>query len=590
MPQWLCGYPVNFIENILDRLGKASDQPVWREARAGQPVNVAGGELLALVTAARAFLLQAGLRRGDRCALLAHNSIRWAALDLAMMAEGIIAVPLYARQAPTELAAMMKDCQASLVCCGEEVLSEAIAQAWPHGPRRVLFGEVFANAASGRGATSTPRRASAPLALAERDPVTIIYTSGTSGEAKGVILTVGNLDHMLSCTTARLDLLMGSWQEPVQGKSVYDRSVQREPDRGESARDESDRVFHYLPFCFAGSWILLLSCLSRNSVLTLSSDVTRLADEIQMAEPHYFLNVPTLLERIRGSVEEQLKKRGGIALKIFEQGRAAWLRRQAGQAHGVDAVWLALADRVVFSAVRKKLGRNLKALICGSAPLARETQLFFLMLGVPVLQVYGLTETTAICTMDHPHHIEAGRVGPAIPGIEMKLGESDEILVRGPNIFSGYWNRAEETAKVLRDAWFYTGDQGEVDGTGNWRIIGRLKNLIILNSGHNIAPEPIEEALLRALPGAQQVLLVGNGRSFLSAIVTGEVAGPQIEAALETLNEQLPHYKRIRAFHIEKRPFTIENGLLTANGKLKRDDIAARFAAHIEPLYRRKDA
>ena len=136
------------------------------------------------------------------------------------------------------------------------------------------------------------------------------------------------------------------------------------------------------------------------------------------------------------------------------------------------------------------------------------------MLGIPVLQVYGLTETTGICTLDDPRHVEPGRVGPAISGIEMKLGENDEIIVRGPNIFPGYWNRPQETAKALRDGWFHTGDQGEVDGAGNWRIIGRIKNLIILGSGHNIAPEPIEEELLKNLPGAQQAVLVGNGRGL----------------------------------------------------------------------------
>ena len=124
-----------------------------------------------------------------------------------------------------------------------------------------------------------------------------------------------------------------------------------------------------------------------------------------------------------------------------------------------------------------------------------------MMLGIRVLQVYGLTETTAICTMDDPQHVEPGRVGPAIPGIEMKVGENSEIVVRGPNIFPGYWHRPEQTAAVLRDGWFHTGDQGDVDANGNWRITGRLKNLIILNSGHNIAPEPIEEELFRAVRG-----------------------------------------------------------------------------------------
>jgi long-chain acyl-CoA synthetase len=247
-----------------------------------------------------------------------------------------------------------------------------------------------------------------------------------------------------------------------------------------------------------------------------------------------------------------------------------------------------MARVAVFPTIRKRIGANLKVLFCGSAPLSRDTQLFFQMLGIPVLQVYGLTETTAICTMDDPRKVEPGWVGPAIPGIEMKLGDAAEILVRGPNIFPGYWNRPEETAKTLRDGWFHSGDQGEVNANGNWRITGRIKNLIILNSGHNIAPEPMEEKLLAALPGAQQVVLIGNGRSFLVAIVIGDVAREGVAAAVESLNAELPHYRRIHRFHIEREPLTIESGMLTANGKLRRDAIAARFADQIEMFYREK--
>jgi len=550
---------LNFLENILGQLSQAASRPVLQEVREGRLLAATGGELLALVGAARTFLIRAGLRRGDRCALLAHNSIRWVAVDLAMMAEGIIVVPLYARQAPAELAAMIKDCSASLVCCGDAPLRDAITQAWPEAPRRALFDEVFARP------SSAGESGASPVTLAPSDPIAIIYTSGTSGEAKGVILTVGNLNHMLACTTARLDLLMGPRRQP-------------------------DRVFHYLPFCFAGSSILLLSCLSRSSVLTLSTDLARLADEIPLAEPNYFLNVPALLERIRTGVEQELTRRGGIALSLFEKARAAWFRRQTDQRRLFDSMWLVLANAVVFPAIRKRLGPNLKALICGSAPLARETQLFFMMLGVPVLQVYGLTETTAICTLDNPRRIEAGRVGPAIPGIEMKLGADEEILVRGPNIFAGYWNRPGETAQAMRDGWFRTGDLGNLSDAGTWGIIGRLKNLIVLSTGHNIAPEPIEESLLRSLPGAQQVVVVGNGKSYLGALVTGEVTREQVEAQIAAVNPQLPHYKHIRAVHIERDPFTIEGGLLTANGKLKRNSIAARYQAQIEQMYHRKDA
>jgi long-chain acyl-CoA synthetase len=556
---------VTFLERIFENLRRAAGQPVLQEARAEGVVSVTGAELLALTADARAFIRAAGLARGDRCAIVAQNSIRWVALDLALMAEGIVTVPLYARQAPAELAAMLRDAQPALICAGDAALGDALASAWSAtpdelastaAPRRILFDELFARSSS--ASTDTPL---APLS--PDDVVTIIYTSGTLGEAKGVQLNRRNVDHMLSCTGARLDLLMGH-------------------------SERADRVFHYLPFCFAGSWILLLSCVSRPSVLTLSTDLTRLADEIPVAAPDYFLNVPTLLERMRTGIEDNLKKRGGMIWRIYQGAKQEWFARATGNGTSGGAFRLALARTVIFPAIRKRLGPNLRALICGSAPLAAETQRFFEMLGIPVLQVYGLTETTAICTMDDPRHVEPGAVGPAVPGVEMKVGPNQEILVRGPNIFPGYWNRPEETAKVLREGWFHSGDQGEVDAAGNWRIVGRIKNLIILNSGHNIAPEPIEEDLRLSVPGAGQVVLVGNGRGYLSVIIAGPIERTAAEAQVERINGSLPHYKQIRALHLESAAFTIESGLLTANGKLKRDAISAQFRAEIEAMYQKK--
>ena len=321
-------------------------------------------------------------------------------------------------------------------------------------------------------------------------------------------------------------------------------------------------------------------------MLRLSTDLTRLADDLRAAAPDYCLNVPALLERIRTAVETQFSSRGGLAAWIFRNARTAWVAQQAGTVPS-GRFSLTVAQKLIFPAIRKKLGPELKALICGSAPLAIETQRFFMMLGIPVLQVYGLTETTAICTMDHPDHVEPGAVGPPIPGVEMKLGESAEVLVRGPNIFPGYWNRADETAQVLSGDWFHTGDQGEQTAAGNWRIIGRLKNLLILSSGHNIAPEPLEEQILRSISGAQQVVLFGNGRSYLTALLTGDVSGEAADTAIARLNATLPHYRQIRAIHIERQPLTIESGLLTANGKLRRAAIAAHFSDAIEAMYRK---
>jgi len=563
---------MTFLERIFERLERAADSPVLGEVRDGQIVALTGADLLAMIAEARAFTTSRGLKPGDRCALLAPNSIRWVALDLALMAEGVIVVPLDPRQVAKDWLAVISDSTPSMLCCSDGALATGV-QAVPGVAEKytlALFDEIF-GAVRGSMTTSPPQH------HADHDAVTIVYTSGTSGEPKGVVLNAGNISFMLGCTNARLDQLMG-------------------------ARVEQESVFQYAPFCFAAARILLLTSLSRHTILTLSTDLTKLADELKLTAPHYFVNVPMFLERVRRRIEESIQKRGGLAAGIFARAQQAYERKQSNGGRATDSLWLAAANALIFPAIRRNVGTNLKALICGSAPLAADTQLFFMMIGIPVLQVYGLTETTAICTMDEPGNVESGRVGRAVPGVEMTTAENGEILVRGPNIFPGYWQRPAETAKALPGGWFHTGDQGEADASGNWRITGRLKNLIILNSGHNIAPEPLEQALAASLSDVQQVVLLGNQRSFLAALVTTAgtngasnggnrgVNGAKIQSALDALNAGLPHYKQIRAFHVLPEPFTMENGLLTTMGKLKRDAISARFAAEIEKLYQKKPA
>ena len=546
-----------FVGDIFSQLKNAAGTTVLQEMRDGQVTGVTGVELLELIGKARTFLASKGLKKGDRCGLLAANSIRWIAMDFAAMAEGLVVVPLYFRQAPAELVAMMKDSTPSLVCCGDVALRDGVRQSWADAPSIFLFDEIFAGVEG--VALDRPQ-------VRDADPVTIIYTSGTSGEAKGVVLTAANVGFMLGCTSARLDQLMG----------------------GRSGRD---RIFHYLPISFCASWIAVLTFLLRGSLVTLNTDLTKIATDMPAVAPHYFLNVPQLLERMRRVVEEQIAQKGGILQALYSRGKAASNRQKENQPQFGDAFWLWLAHTLIFPAIRKKMvGANLKALICGSAPLVPETQDYFSMLGIPVLQVYGLTETTGICTMDDPSHVAPGRVGPAIPGIEMRLAENDEIVVRGPNVFPGYWNRPQQTADVLCDGWFHSGDQGEMDASGNWRIVGRIKNLIVLGSGHKISPETIEEEIAHHLPNAQQVVVVGNGRGYLSAIVTGPVTGTQVQAALDAVNPQLPHYKQVRAFCLRQDPFSVDNGMLTAMGKLKRDLISTRMKNEIDDMYRVKQA
>ena len=563
-----------FLNKILCNLSKSAEKPILQEVGENQLKTVTSFQLLTWINEARKKIKLAGLLPGNRCVLLGNNSSHWVAINLAIMAEGGIVVPLYPRHASSELISMMRDCSPTLLCCADESFSESLTSSLDTPHKILRFSEIFtiSSKLEDQSFNNPDSLSNSKLKITERTNdennftqdrvVTIIYTSGTSGEPKGVMLSDSNINFMLQRTTVRLEELM----ENV-------------------VKTGDDRVFHYLPFCFAGSWILLLTCLYRNNCLMLSTDLNQLAQELSVSRPHYLLNVPALLERIQTRVSNKIQEQGGIGYMIFRHGKSAWIRQQNNKWQLWDPIWLLLGRSLVFSKIKKKLGPNLRALICGSAPLLKETQLFFEMIGIPVLQVYGLTETTAICTMDNVNHTVAGRVGPAISGIEMVLSSDQEILVRGPNVFPGYWNRQEATDEVLQNGWFHTGDQGEIDKDGNWKIVGRVKNIIITTSGHNISPEPLERKLEAVLPQSEQVFVVGNSQKYLSVIVTGQLNRELGEQGLKKINQELPHYQQLIKYHLTEEPFSIENGLLAANGKVRRSAVENYYQSEIKALY-----
>src|ERR1700676_2761477 len=312
---------IPFIEDIFSQLQQAANTRILAEIHDGQITGVTGSELLELIRKARTFIASKKLYKGDRCGLLAANSIRWVAMDLALMAEGLIVVPLYSRQAPAELVAMMKDSTPSLVCCGDAALGDGIAQSWRDAPPQFLFDEIFA----GVDGVQLDRPQ-----VGKDDPVTIIYTSGTSGEAKGVVLTAANVGFMLDRTAERLgEMMAGS--------------------KGQ------DRIFHYLPFTFAASWIALLTFLKRRSLVTINMDLAKIASDMRAVAPDYFLNVPQLLERMRRAVDEQLWQTGGVAQAIYSRAKGGGRRRRSKQGKAGDAMWLGVANRLVFPAIRKKM-------------------------------------------------------------------------------------------------------------------------------------------------------------------------------------------------------------------------------------------
>lgn len=517
-------------------------------------VPTTGRELSRLIGLARSALRRHGVVAGDRVVFIANNSARWVALDLAILAEGAIAVPLYVRQAPAELAGMIADCSPRLTVTENEELASPLRA---HGLSPVLLGSLYA----GPESVTAP-----PLTRGPDDLVTIIYTSGTSGEPKGVTYSVANVDYMLPVIRDAISGLLGK-----------------------ALAGQPDRPFHYLPFCFAGSRMVLWMTLYRASGIHLSTDLTKLVDEMKAARPHYYLNVPFLLERVRLGVEKKVAEKPAPIRALWARGKEAYLRSLTGDMSVLDKAVLSISKKLVFQKIRAQIGPDLICLICGSAALPEDTQRWFEMLGIPVYQVYGLTETTAIVTMDKPDapvQKRLGKVGWPIPGVTLRLGEEDELQVLGANIFPSYWGREAATAETrTADGWFRTGDQAELGADQSLKLIGRVKNVLVPLSGHNVAPEPIEEKLLR-LPGVEQAVVFGHAKKHLVALLTGDgltVSGLMPE--VERINQDLPFYKRIRSIHVTAERLTPENGCLTANQKLKRKAIEKHFAAALAPLW-----
>src|SRR6266851_3785825 len=293
---------MSFLEDIFTRLEAAADKLLLTELRESGPISATGRGLSQLIVQARAFLASRGLRKGDRCALLAANGIHWVAMDLAIMAEGLIVVPLYSRQAAAELVSMMKDCSPRLICCGDAALRDAILEEWSEAPAQVLFDEIFAPQ---NQAAAQRTQAGAPFDFAhgwsapreDSDVFAISYTSATSGEAKGVMLTAGNVGHILKCSSAQLALLMNN-------------------------RPGQERVYQWAPLNFAAAWITVLTSLMRGSSVSMNTDLSKLASELRSVAPDYFVNVPALLERVRRAVDEQLWKTGGMIRAIYTRAKS----------------------------------------------------------------------------------------------------------------------------------------------------------------------------------------------------------------------------------------------------------------------------
>lgn len=541
---------MNFLAKMLANLEEYPDKEFLVEVHGNKLKPKKSSEILDIFARVRGYLRDTGVKAGDRVALLSPNSSAWLAIDLGIISENAICVPMYYRQEPRQLVGMLEDCCPSLLIVQDVELGKKISEVWDKPCNIASYEDIFQH----------PPTRDLPPTLSPENPITIIYTSGTSGEPKGVTLNAINADFILERVVKEIEKKTGD-------------------------RNGDDRVFHYLPFCFAGSRIVLWSQIYRGNPLMISTDLNNLVEEISTANPHFFLNVPALLERMKTSVNQRLEKRGKIVQKLYHEAIFAYERNQNGQSNVLATLLLLVAKQILFNKIKNAIGTNLEFLICGSAPLSEETQRWFEMIGIPVYQVYGLTETAGIISIDNPGTIKPGRVGCPVDGCQVRISQQGELICRGPNVFIGYWNREEATKEVFQDGWFHTGDRAEIDEDGSIKILGRLKNIIVPESGHNIAPEPLEELLINADNQIEQAIILGHGRPYLTAIVTGSTNDLDVEKVLEKVNSELPHYQRIRKVYCAPELFSTQNDLLTAMQKLRRKAIETYYQQEIQNLY-----
>jgi long-chain acyl-CoA synthetase len=546
-------------------------------------------------------LADLGTAPGDRVAVVGENRPEWCLADLAVLTAGGVTVPTYTTNTPDDHAYILRHSDAvGVVVSGRGGLAKRLLPALADAPaaRFVISmdgpleggGGVpqgvttldWAGAlARGEGAPDPGDRASA---LGPDDLACFIYTSGTGGRPKGVMLSHGNILANLRGLRA---LIEGVGLGDEVFLSFLPLSHSYEHTAGQ-----------FLPIGLA-------------SQICYAEGVETLSTNLAEVRPTIVTCVPRLFEVLRQRITNAVEREGGLKARLFQQAIELGARRY--RSGGRLPPHLALADvaleRLVRAKVRERFGGRIKALVSGGAPLNPEVGTFFIALGLPLLQGYGQTESSPVVSVNPPWKNKLETTGPPLEGVEVRLAEDGEILVRGGLVMKGYWKDEEATAATLRDGWLHTGDVGVFDEDGYLKITDRKKDLIVNSGGDNIAPQRVEGVLLLE-PEIGQALVYGDRRPNLVALLVphpefvkrfarehGRGAADQAElasdpafkeaigAAVARANKRLSAIERVRRFHVMPEPFTVENGMMTPTMKLKRHLIVKAHQDVIEGLY-----
>jgi long-chain acyl-CoA synthetase len=518
-------------------------------------------------------LLARGVRAGDAVTVISRTRLEWILLDWAIMSIGAVVVGLYPTNSAKECAYILAHSEAVLAFAEDAEQAAKLASVHDELPglhEIVGFAELAALEEDGRAhrAEHPDAVAEAAAAVGEADLGTLIYTSGTTGPPKGCMLTHRNL------VTAAIRV----------------RNHLQEP---------GDVVLLFLPMAHSYGRLAHQSAAYHGTTLALVADATRVPEALAAVRPTMLPAVPRVYEKVHANTLGQIERAGGAKRAIGRWGlgvgvHTSRLRREGRPVPTLLGFQERVADRLVFAKVRDRLGGRLRLGVSGAAPLSTDVMEFFHALGVPVIEGYGLTETSSSTTVNDPENFRIGTVGPAVEGTEIRLADDGEILVRSDTVFAGYYKEPEATAAAFTDdGWFRTGDVGEIDADGFVKITDRKKDLIITAGGKNIAPQNLENAL-KSSRFVSQAIVVGDRRPYVTALVTldePEVAAsgrdPQelVQELVDHVNRDRVRVEQIKRFAILPRDFSQDEGEVTPTLKLRRRVIQENFSAQIEQLY-----
>ncbi len=565
----------NLTDDVLDRL--ALDSGAVALARRGDEgwQDVTIGTFHQEVTSVAKGLVAAGVQAGDRVVLLSKTRYEWTLFDYAIWWAGAVTVPVYESSSAAQIAWILADSGAVAAVVENDAHAARVDEARADAPDLAhvwtIDGggvESLSSAGSdvGDDALDERRKALGPDSLA-----TLIYTSGTTGRPKGCRLTHGNFRAELAGAIERLPELFGR---------------------------EGASTLLFLPLAHVFARIIQVGAIRTGAKLGHTADIKDLVSHLGEFEPTFVLGVPRVFEKVFNTASSRAYADGRGA--IFDRAVQTAISYSRAQETGKPGVALrtrhALFDRLLYGKLRAALGGHTEWAISGGAPLGERLAHFYRGIGVPVLEGYGLTETTAALSVNTPEHQRVGTVGRPFPDTEVDVTSDGELRFRGPQVFSGYWNDPEATAEVLDEAgWLSTGDLGEVDDDGFIRVTGRKKEILVTAGGKNVAPAVLEDRI-RAHAYVSQCLVVGDGKPFVAALVTvdreawtGSLDDPALEtavqAAIDEANAQVSQAESIRKFVVLPEDWTEDNGYLTPSFKVKRNAVLRDFHDTVEALF-----